>query len=197
MSNSSTYIIKPLIVLLLFLFVANSVQSQERRKSRDREEEINPNDFGQKASVGVSVLGIGLVGVTSKIVVGNGSQFEVDISYAPLVAGEELLDLTVWNKGVTFTGGLNFLLGKKDKWWNRKVIKHYISAKGGYWLSDYQNYYFAGPTWRRESYRYNNKYRSFGFDLGLVYLLATEERRFIDNSLVTVFFRMDLNFFKK
>lgn len=197
MSKVPTYIIKLLVVLIFVFLIVDNTYSQERRKSRDQQQEIKSSDFGKSHSVGISLLGLGLAGINSKLILFNESQLEVDISYAPFVAGSELIDATRWNKGVTFAGGFNLAVGKKDKWWNQKVIKHYVSLKGGYWLSDYQNYFFAGPTWRRESFKYRNRSRSFAFDLGLIYLMATEETRFRDPSLVTLFFRMDFNFFKK
>jgi len=167
-----------LVSILLILFIADSTFSQQRR-NRDEQKNLESSDFGQKSSIGVSIFGLGVVGVNSRFVTKNESQVEVELSYAPAFDGginpevDDFLDLDNYDQGATLLAGYNVITGKRDKWWKEKFIKNYVSIKAGYWYTTDKNYYIVGSNWHREAFKYRNKSRSFGLDLGLACLINT------------------------
>lgn len=191
-----------LVSTLLILFVIDSTFSQQRR-DRDNGDKLESQEFGKKSSVGVSIFGLGLVGINSRFVTKNESQIEIDLSYAPAFEAfgnpelDDLFDLDNYDQGVTLIGGYNVITGKRDKWWKEKFVKNYVSIKAGYWYTTNKNYYVVGSTWHREAFKYRNKSRSFGLDLGLACLINTNSNTFSSRVTPALFFRMDWNFFKK
>lgn len=191
-----------LVTIVLIVFIADSTFSQERR-NRDKEKTLESSEFGKKSSIGVSIFGLGVVGVNSRFVTKNESQIEVELSYAPAFDGginpelDDFFDLDNYDQGATLLAGYNVITGKRDKWWKEKFIKNYVSIKAGYWLTTDNNYYIVGSNWHREAFKYRNKSRSFGLDLGLACLINTNSRTLSRRVEPALFFRLDWNFFKK
>jgi len=186
--------------IILFTLLSLTLWAQPSKLENDK---YNPRDFGQGFSYGVSFLGLGIVGFPIRISNG-GSQFEATLFYSPSVDSRSSRFSTEnYTHGASLGLGYNIYLGSRNRLFSEKMIKHYIGLKGEYVTNQFQQI-FGAVCWRRESYRDYNENASFGFDLGIGYLQGLGDSMWYNRGVrdyVTsqpgIFFRMDLNWFKK
>ncbi len=184
------------IITLTFLITlfALSIYGQ------DRTEHI---DYGQGKSVGFALLGDGIVSAAFKFVK-NQNQIEANIGFTSrtdvIVTGGSTTNFGDSHAGISLTGGYNFFLGSKNKERKHKVIKNYLSLKGGGSRTDVSELK-AGITWHREAFRDEENNYSRGFDLGVLYSNVLDGDLILrGNELVSsygqLFIRFDWNWFR-
>ena len=74
---------KALLACLVILLCISDIYSQNRSISES--DNINPSQYGQQRSIGVSLLGDGIVGMVFRFAQPNQNQFEISPSLQALV----------------------------------------------------------------------------------------------------------------
>lgn len=166
--------------------------------------EYEPSEFGQGKSVGISLFGDGIVGMTFKFAEEGKNQWEINPAYTSRIeifdTGNNEIEFGDYYHGIAVTGGYNILMGSHFKERKNKVIKNYIGLKGGLaYRGDPE--LILGLVWHREAFRAKENKYSRGLDLGLKYTRILgdgypDPNRQLVNEFINVYFKVDWNWFR-
>ncbi len=139
---------------------------------QDQDFSFEPKEYGAGNSIGLSLIGNGVIGFTMKFANEGKNQIDLTASLSNRVEGiQNGNDFEVVNVyyGVAFSGAYNFFMGSNYKRRKDKVIKNYLGLKA---LLVSRNSIETGfaINWHREAFRRNENKYSRGLDLGIQYL---------------------------
>lgn len=186
-------------LLILLVFVGGYSQS-----NNDYEEA----SYGTVRSVGISILGNGLIGVPVRIIMENQDQLEIVPAftgrglYRRNLNGDTELDKIFY--GVNVLVGYNLFLGSRYKERKNKIRKNYLSFKGGLQYTELASELNFALSWHREGFFNGEPKMSRGLDLGLQFSRALGNDYFnafgstdLTQDMVGLFLRFDWNWFRK
>ena len=178
-----------IVFFLLFLLTSLSAQRQFDNSITDD----LPN-YGQNRSIGVSLIGNGLVGVPLRFVRDNGDQIEIVPSLTVIGLGDARDDFF---PAIGVLPGYNFLAGERFEPRKAKVIKNFVSPKMGGLIGEV-NVFIVAVTWHREVFYPKDYNHSRSLDVGLRFAEAIGDRpTSFDFNRVAFFLRVDWNWFRQ
>ncbi len=188
---------KTLLASLVILLSISNIYTQNRSNSDDHN--LNPTLYGQQRSIGVSLLGDGIVGMVFRFAQPNQNQFEISPSLQALVetfvnsVGDTEFESA--DVGINVGGAYNIYLGTKEKTFKNKVIKNYIGIRA--------NVGFVGDAiigghlvWHREAFYIGDYNYSRGLDLGLGFTEVLDNPFDTFNTGFNLFLKFDWNWFR-
>ena len=182
---------RQLLLFIVYLFCISGVSAQ----SQSNQESLDPSEYGQNRSIGISLLGDGLAGVVLRFVSPNQNQFEISPSFASSFVTDIDDNIELEALGINVGGAYNIYLGTKEKSHKNKIIKNYIGLRG--------NIGFVGDpivgghlVWHREAFYKGDHNYSRGLDLGIGITEIIDSNVDVVNSGFNVFIKFDWNWFR-
>lgn len=167
--------------------------------------EYNPKEYGVGNSIGLSLLGDGVIGMAFKFIQANQNQWDLNASYTgrlEVFTFDDTFEIGDYDHGISLTGGYNIFMGSNYKWSKHKVIKNYIAPRLSFTYRD-QEEVGVGFVWHRQAFRPDEQNYSRGFDLGLSYKKILGNGFYLNtngdpiDSYVSIFIRVDWNWFRQ
>lgn len=189
----------------LFILLVAVVFASPQLFSQMLDFDYEPEEFGQGRSIGLSLLGDGIIGMTFKFVQDNQNQIEINPAYTGRAEVFTVNDEIIWGDyyhGIAVTGGYNLFTGSNYKSRKRKVIKNYVGLKGGLMYRG-EPELITGVVWHREAFRSHENNYSRGLDLGLRYTKILGNGVYVDSDYgtfqdeVTIYLKVDWNWFRQ
>lgn len=186
-------------LLILCLITNINAQSKSRVKNIYEDDEISEY-YADGTSIGVSLLGEGIVGLQFRTRVARENQIGLNASLSGVTA-EIGPDEYEFYQGLALGAEYNILLGSRMKerpkrnYVKRKFKKHYLSVKAVALFARYQSVNGV-ITWRMETFYPADFNYSRGFDLGLSYQNFFDSFEAPLNSVINLFIKVDWNWYR-
>lgn len=160
---------------------------------------INENNYGSNFSQGFNIGGPGLIGSFFRFHPSTNFAFEIDLSYKPglfkIKYGSS--SKIFYRQSAVIAAGPNFYFGRRIKEGKPKVISDGITIKGGFGFWQFESV-FITAGWIHESFKVENKNRSFNFELGpaLKYYTYSINQISDEKFNVAIYLKFQWNWFK-
>jgi len=158
--------------------------------------EVNLEEYGGKFSYGIALGGGGIFGIPIRYYSSPTFALEIGAYYRPMFN----LDSETTNGGIMISGGTNIFLNRSFDYSRGKLKLDGISLKAGYSFANYPESIFA-VGWAHESFKKENKKRSFIFELGMgISKLNTNADFFYANGKKTqpiIYWKCNWNWYSK
>jgi len=186
------------LITFLFIILGASLLPLTAQRVVNNDDGVNADDYGRNMSIGISLIGRGIVGLPIRFVRESGDQIEIVPAFSG--RGYSSNDEFEYDSGFSLCAGYNLLMGSKFKERKNKLIKNYIGLKAAFLLAS-PGALEAGITWHREAFFEGDFNYSRGLDLGLVFSRSIDGQYLNINgdlvdSEVQLFLRFDWNWFR-
>ncbi len=184
-----------ILSLLVLIILMGSIQAQEL--------EYTALDYGQNKSIGLSIGGSSLMGMTFKWIAEQQHQWEINPGYfarLDILQENDKIESVKMYHGLSLLGCHNLFMSSNYNLKQDKVIKHYIGLKAGTAYTS-QAEILLGLSYRREAFKSNATSFSKGIDLGLIYLNVLgdgflDQYSMLKTEYIGLYIKFDWNWFR-